>query len=532
MRAVFAAERAVHDRYLLVQTSRFGPPGVAGATVRLQETSTFVDRVLHAGHVDVAVSDDAEPIAVQPRGAAEPATAWLSRVLRVALNGIPDLQKRCGLVLDVIESLAGRPVRLMVHPSPSGGVAPADPPSGRAVLATRAGIWLLADLPPVDGLAPLVDLLALTLSVANRETERAEATLAGSLADAVSVGDAQAFAGAIADTVGGRVDICSDRGELVAQALSEFVGTVDQDIVVHRGDRISGSIEVRRAMRSIDPELVRGWAAAMLRVAQAEAVRAELENEVAVRDCLVELDPGEPHRTQADPRRLVLVQPAPTVTRWAIRGIGSRMRRAAATDPVLRSLAVAHHGASTMIGVYDAGPWSVIEHRRAWDRLRREVGAASGIRVVIGTPVGTTAELQQSVAALRRLAAWQLELPQSSVTAAILLADEIGPLWSSLSGWPVGGVLPYLRSILGTLLDDGRFGGELTDTLHAYLQNGGSLQAAAEQLHLHTSTVKYRMRVLRGLLGDRLTDPDQRFELELALRIHLAHRAITRAVEN
>lgn len=532
MRAAFVAERAVHDPYLLVQTGRFGPPSSGRPAVRLQQTSAFVDRVRHAGHVDVAISDDAEPIAVQPRGAAEPVAAWLGRVLRVALNGIPDLQNRCDVILDVIENLAGRPVRLIVHPGPSGGTALADPPSGRAVLVTRAGIWLLADLPPLDDLAPLVDLLALTLSAANRETDRAAATLAGALADAVSVGDARAFAGAIADAVGGQVDICTDRGDLVAQVVSQFIGTVNQDIVIHRGDAISGSIELRRAMRAIDPEQVRGWAAAMLRVVQVEANRAELENEVAVRDCLVELDPGEPHRSHVDPRRLVLVQPTPAATRWSISGIGSRMRRAAATDPVLRGLAVARHGGSALIGVYRAGTWSVVEHRQAWDRLRREVGGAGGIRVVIGTPVRTISELQQSVAALRRLAAWQLELPQSSDGAGVLLADEIGPLWSSLSGWPVGGVLPYLRSILGSLLDDDRFGGGLTDTLHAYLQNGGSLQAAAEQLHLHTSTVKYRMRVLRDLLGDRLTDPDQRFELELALRVHLAHRTIGTAVEN
>jgi DNA-binding PucR family transcriptional regulator len=77
-----------------------------------------------------------------------------------------------------------------------------------------------------------------------------------------------------------------------------------------------------------------------------------------------------------------------------------------------------------------------------------------------------------------------------------------------------------VRRVLGPLLDDPRFGGELADTLQAYLATGGSPANAAELLHLHPSSVKYRMRVIRELLGgDELDDHDRRFELELALRM-------------
>jgi DNA-binding PucR family transcriptional regulator len=35
---------------------------------------------------------------------------------------------------------------------------------------------------------------------------------------------------------------------------------------------------------------------------------------------------------------------------------------------------------------------------------------------------------------------------------------------------------------------------------------------------VHPQTVRYRMRQLRDLFGERLEDPDSRFELALALR--------------
>ena len=40
----------------------------------------------------------------------------------------------------------------------------------------------------------------------------------------------------------------------------------------------------------------------------------------------------------------------------------------------------------------------------------------------------------------------------------------------------------------------------------------------AAALHVHPQTVRYRMGRLREIYGDRLDDPDARFELELALR--------------
>jgi hypothetical protein len=58
----------------------------------------------------------------------------------------------------------------------------------------------------------------------------------------------------------------------------------------------------------------------------------------------------------------------------------------------------------------------------------------------------------------------------------------------------------------------------LRETLAAWLDHPGQVQAVAERLHVHPQTVRYRVAQLRELFGERLDDPDARFEMALALR--------------
>src|SRR5829696_9494679 len=55
-------------------------------------------------------------------------------------------------------------------------------------------------------------------------------------------------------------------------------------------------------------------------------------------------------------------------------------------------------------------------------------------------------------------------------------------------------------------------------TALAFVQHGGNAAAMARALHLHPQTIRYRLTRLRELFGDRLANPNARFELELALR--------------
>ncbi len=58
----------------------------------------------------------------------------------------------------------------------------------------------------------------------------------------------------------------------------------------------------------------------------------------------------------------------------------------------------------------------------------------------------------------------------------------------------------------------------MLETLRAWLDAQGHVLDMAERLSVHPQTVRYRMRQLEAAFGDRLRDPDARFELELALR--------------
>jgi PucR-like helix-turn-helix protein len=61
----------------------------------------------------------------------------------------------------------------------------------------------------------------------------------------------------------------------------------------------------------------------------------------------------------------------------------------------------------------------------------------------------------------------------------------------------------------------------LLETLRAWLDAQGEARPAADRLHVHVQTVRYRVGQLRDVLGDALDEPDARLELALALRVSM-----------
>jgi DNA-binding PucR family transcriptional regulator len=59
----------------------------------------------------------------------------------------------------------------------------------------------------------------------------------------------------------------------------------------------------------------------------------------------------------------------------------------------------------------------------------------------------------------------------------------------------------------------------LRETLAAWLDAQGHARTAADALHVHVQTLRYRLGRLREVFGDALDDPRRRLELALALRI-------------
>lgn len=58
----------------------------------------------------------------------------------------------------------------------------------------------------------------------------------------------------------------------------------------------------------------------------------------------------------------------------------------------------------------------------------------------------------------------------------------------------------------------------MLETLRAWLDRPGQVQAVAAELGVHPQTVRYRVRQLRDRFGPRLDDPEARFELSMAVR--------------
>ncbi|MGE3286193.1 MAG: PucR family transcriptional regulator [Pseudonocardia sp.] len=205
--------------------------------------------------------------------------------------------------------------------------------------------------------------------------------------------------------------------------------------------------------------------------------------------------------------------------------IARTLARACAAERMFAGLSLVPAD-DALLGLYGSDPDGPPHlHARAWSRALRAT-QVDGLTLAVGRPTGPGPALEESYLQARRLAILQrdrsgyLELPVVAVT------DELGPMADVLASVSAGQVTPFVERVLGDLVADGRFGGQLVETLYAYLTTGGSPQEAGRLLHLHPSSVKYRMRVIRELLGARLDDPAQRFDLELAVRLHLAAREL------
>lgn len=77
-----------------------------------------------------------------------------------------------------------------------------------------------------------------------------------------------------------------------------------------------------------------------------------------------------------------------------------------------------------------------------------------------------------------------------------------------------------VEGALGPLLEaDAAGGSEYVKTLDAFLASDRRLERAANRLHVHPNTVRYRLAKVQEMLGVSLRDVDDRFLLELALRV-------------
>jgi hypothetical protein len=147
---------------------------------------------------------------------------------------------------------------------------------------------------------------------------------------------------------------------------------------------------------------------------------------------------------------------------------------------------------------------------------RRQIAAALTDEEIVS--LGPTVPCADAAASLRRAAAaYQLAVSGRIGRGLVVAEDHLATLLLTADR-PLAADLAASRlAPLATLGDGPR--ARLTETLRAWLDRPGQVQAVAAELDVHPQTVRYRLRQLRELFGERLDDPEARFELALALRV-------------
>jgi DNA-binding PucR family transcriptional regulator len=218
---------------------------------------------------------------------------------------------------------------------------------------------------------------------------------------------------------------------------------------------------------------------------------------------------------------------------------------------VARGLGIAADGRAALIG-FDTST----EHARLADVLALSASAfrgdaqvaARGSRVYVLLPqtgkVGSvTSWIRGTIGALRTELGLELRAviaaPVAGLAAAAAARAEVDRVLDSAERHPVaiGQVTSLAEARTTVLLDEivTLVGGNdrlvdprvrelrsqdaaLADTLRIYLDSFGDVAAAAQQLHVHPNTVRYRIRRIEKLLSTSLEDPDVRLLLSLSLR--------------
>jgi hypothetical protein len=145
--------------------------------------------------------------------------------------------------------------------------------------------------------------------------------------------------------------------------------------------------------------------------------------------------------------------------------------------------------------------------RAAIERAMVESGAVAGLGTAVEWP-------EAAVSFARARAALELAAGRPSLVAA---RERAGELLLRSDPRLAAEIAADRLAPLDQLSAGSR--GRMTETLAAWLAEQGRLTPVAGRLGVHPQTARYRLARLRELFGAALDDPDERFWLELALRV-------------
>jgi sugar diacid utilization regulator len=205
------------------------------------------------------------------------------------------------------------------------------------------------------------------------------------------------------------------------------------------------------------------------------------------------------------------------VVRWS--GVGAEEDGVRAVERAARlcgidALVAPWSGAIVVVAARPAS-W---ERQHRWSQmlgaLTKVVPGTTGC-IGVGTACATPADLIRSYTeALHALA-----VRASSDSSGLTCFEDLGVLQLLFPSADHGAVEQFVRDWLGTLIDyDRSKGTDLVATLSHYFDSGGNYDQTAAALHIHRSTLRYRIKRIRELTGHELGAVDCRLNLQVATR--------------
>lgn len=140
----------------------------------------------------------------------------------------------------------------------------------------------------------------------------------------------------------------------------------------------------------------------------------------------------------------------------------------------------------------------------------------SGCRIGVGGSFSGPVDVARS----HREARLALKMGDASAGATgVTLFDDLGVFRLFAEVEETETVERFVRTWLGPLIDyDARKPAELVTTLSRFLELGQAYEATSDALAIHRSTLKYRLQRIREISQQDLSDPDTRFNFQLATR--------------
>jgi sugar diacid utilization regulator len=153
---------------------------------------------------------------------------------------------------------------------------------------------------------------------------------------------------------------------------------------------------------------------------------------------------------------------------------------------------------------------------RAFHRTLSELLGRATNAIGIGSRCQTPSDFPKSFAEAQRALNVRLH---SAAPAGASAYDELGFYRLIDAAHGAGAVEDFIREWLGALLDyDTNKKSQLVYTLSEYLESGGNYDESAKALHIHRSTLRYRLARIGELTGYDLRKVDTRFNLHAATR--------------